>query len=139
MFLKGDEPLDLDPAGEADGVLKGVGTSPGLTTGRARIVPTQKDISRLEQGDILICHGTDPGWTSAFSLVNAVVAQTGGMLGHFSCLSREYGIPAVSLPNAMKLIEDNAIITVNGSTGEIRLASSRRDADVGTRQGTKSD
>lgn len=123
MFLKGDAPLDLDMSADADGVLRGVGTSPGLTTGRARIVPTQKDISRLEEGDILICHGTDPGWTSAFSIVKGVVAQTGGMLGHFSCLSREYGIPAISLPNAMKLIEDNAIITVNGGTGEIRLVS----------------
>lgn len=45
------------------------------------------------------------------------------MAAHFSCLSREYGMPAISLPNAMKLIEDGSIITVNGSTGEVRLAS----------------
>jgi len=120
LFLKGEAPLDLDVSADGEGVLKGVGTSPGLTTGRARIIPTQKDIGRLEKGDILVCHGTDPGWTSAFSLVSAVIAQTGGMLGHFSCLSREYGIPAVSLPNAMKLIEDGAMISVNGGTGEIR-------------------
>ena len=123
MFLKGNVPMELDQPADGDGVLKGFGTSPGLVTGRARIVPTQKDIARLEQGDVLVCHGTDPGWTSAFSIVVAVVAQTGGMLGHFSCLSREYGIPAVSLPNAIKLIEDGSMITVNGGTGEIRLAS----------------
>ncbi len=123
IFLKGDVPLALDPAADGDGVLRGVGTSPGLVTARARIVPTQKDIGRLEKGDVLICHGTDPGWTSAFSVVSGVVAQTGGMLGHFSCLSREYGIPAISLPNAMKLIEDGSIITMNGGTGEVRLAS----------------
>ncbi len=108
-FLKGNVPLDsgIVPASDArDGVLKGIGTSPGLVTGRARIIPTQKEIGRLEKGDILICHGTDPGWTSAFSIVSAVVAQTGGMLAHFSCLSREYGLPAVSLPNAMRLIKD---------------------------------
>ncbi len=123
MFLKGDVPLDLDETDDSDGVLRGVGTSPGLVTARARIVPTQQDIGRLEQGDILVCHGRDPGWTSAFSIVSGVVAQTGGMLGHFSCLSREYGIPAVSLPNAMKLIEDGSLIVVNGGTGEVRLAS----------------
>jgi pyruvate,water dikinase len=123
LFLKGDAPLDLDQPADGAGVLRGVGTSPGSVTGRARIGPTQKDIGRLEKGDVLVCHGTDPGWTSAFSIVSAVIAQTGGMLGHFSCLSREYGIPAVSLPNAMKLIEDGAVIAVNGGTGEIRLAS----------------
>jgi pyruvate,water dikinase len=92
-------------------------------TGRVRIIPTLKDIGRLEKGDILVCHGTDPGWTSAFSIVGGVVAQTGGMLAHFSCLSREYGLPAVSLPKAMKLIKDGAIIKVNGDSGEVRVVS----------------
>jgi pyruvate,water dikinase len=121
MFLAGDTPLPEQPAANGDGVLRGTGTSPGRVTGRARIVPTLEDIGRLEKGDILVCHGTDPGWTPAFSLVGGVVAQTGGAIAHFSCLSREYGIPAVSLPGAMKLIPDGATITVDGSAGEVRL------------------
>ncbi len=127
MFLKGNVPMETDDSGDADGVLRGVGTSPGLATAPARIVPTLKDISRLEDGNILVCHGTDPGWTSAFSVVSGVVAQTGGMLGHFSCLSREYGLPAISLPNAMKLIDDGATITMNGSNGEVRVDDASGD------------
>jgi pyruvate,water dikinase len=119
IFLKGDSPLELDPPIFGEGAVKGFGTSPGRATGRVRIVPTQKDIGRLEKGDILVCHGTDPGWTSAFSIVSGIVAQTGGMLAHFSCLSREYGLPAIALPNAMQLFEDGSTITMNGSTGEI--------------------
>jgi|TARA_Y100000310_G_scaffold345763_1_gene469560 pyruvate,water dikinase len=130
IFLKGDQPFDLEQAADGDGVLRGVGTSPGAVTARARIVPTQKDISRLEKGDVLICHGTDPGWTSAFSVVSGVIAQTGGMLGHFSCLSREYGIPAISLPNAMKLIEDGSVISMNGGTGEVRTAVAEAAVDT---------
>ena len=125
LFLKGNMPMDEGEAigRDNDGVLKGVGTSRGSVTGRVRIIPTLKDIGRLEKGDILVCHGTDPGWTSAFSIVGGVVAQTGGMLAHFSCLSREYGLPAVSLPNAMKLIKDGAVIIVNGDNGEVRVVS----------------
>ena len=125
LFLKGNIPMDEDDieGSDTEGLLKGVGTSRGLATGRARVIPTLKDIGRLEKGDILICHGTDPGWTSAFSIVSGVVAQTGGMLAHFSCLSREYGLPAVSLPNAIKLIKDGSIIKMNGNTGEIQLVS----------------
>lgn len=125
LFLKDNIPMDEVEAlsGDNEGVLKGVGTSRGIATGRAKVIPTLKDIGRLEKGDILICHGTDPGWTSAFSIVGGVVAQTGGMLAHFSCLSREYGLPAVSLPNALKLIEDGSIITMNGNNGEIKLVS----------------
>ena len=109
---------------EASGVVHmGIGTSPGTVTARAKIIPTQQDIGRFEKGDILVCHGTDPGWTSAFSIVSGVVAQTGGMLAHFSCLSREYGLPAVSLPHAMKFINDGSTITVDGDKGEVRLAA----------------
>jgi pyruvate,water dikinase len=125
LFLKGNIPMDEDNIkdGNTDGFLKGFGTSRGVATGRARVIPTLKDIGRLEKGDILVCHGTDPGWTSAFSIVNGVIAQTGGMLAHFSCLSREYGLPAISLPNAIKLIKDGSIIKMNGNTGEIQIIS----------------
>jgi pyruvate,water dikinase len=122
-FLKGNVPMDSEQvtAGATGTVHKGIGTSPGTVTARAKIIPTQQDIGRLQKGDILVCHGTDPGWTSAFSIVSGVVAQTGGMLAHFSCLSREYGLPAVSLPHAMKLIKDGLRITVDGDKGEVRL------------------
>lgn len=126
-FMRGRVPLEDDEAQEelSEGsVLMGSGTSPGTATGRARVVPSLDEIGRLEQGDILICNATDPGWTPIFSVVSAIVGETGGMAAHFSCLSREYGMPAVSLANAMKLIEDGSIITVNGSTGVVRLASS---------------
>jgi pyruvate,water dikinase len=122
-FLKGDMPLEAISGSPEDKVFKGFGTSPGAATGTAKVIPTQKDIARLQKGDILICHGTDPGWTSAFSIVSAVVAQTGGMLAHFSCLSREYGMPAVSLPECMKLIKDGSTLNVNGTTGEVRVVS----------------
>jgi len=125
LFMKGNVPMDdgLDAEKLSDGVvLKGSGTSPGVVTARARVVKSLDGIGRLQKGDILICNSTDPGWTSAFSIVSGVVAETGGMAAHFSCLSREYGLPAVSLPKAMKIIDDGAMVTVNGSTGEVRLA-----------------
>jgi pyruvate,water dikinase len=126
LFLKGRIPMEDDDAADSlrdASVLRGAGTSPGSVTARARIVPSLDGIGRLEKGDILICNSTDPGWTPVFSIVSGIVGETGGMAAHFSCLSREYGIPAVSLPNAMRLIEDGSMITVNGSTGEVRLAS----------------
>ena len=48
-------------------------------------------------------------------------APPNGMLGYFSCLSREYGLPAISLPGAMKLIPDDSTITMNGSNGEVQM------------------
>ena len=131
-FLKGNMPMALDQPETSGNTLKGIGTSPGTATGRARIVATLEDIGRLERGDVLICNATDPGWTPVFSVACAVIAQTGGTLAHFSCLSREYGIPALSLPNAMRLIEDGALITVVGDTGEVRIESKSGEAASGS-------
>ena len=116
-YLRGAVPVDLDATPEsADGGLVGMGTSRGSATGIARVVPELKDIGRVKKGDILICHGTDPGWAPVFTVIQGLVIETGGMLAHGSCLSREYGIPAVQLRNAIQRIPDGTRITVNGDT-----------------------
>lgn len=123
-YLRGSTPVDLDGSSavdDASGVLRGMGTSRGSVTGRARVVPDLKEIGRLEKGDILICNATDPGWASVFALISGLVMETGGLLAHGSCLSREYGLPAVTLAGAIQRIPDGATITVVGDTGEVRI------------------
>ena len=43
------------------------------------------------------------------------------MLAHGFCLAREYGLPVISLHNAMNLVPDGALITVDGDTGQITV------------------
>ena len=110
--------------GPSNGVFSGVGVSRGSVTARARVIKDLKDIGRVEKGDILICNSTDPGWASIFAIISGLVMETGGMLAHGSCLSREYGLPAVTLRNAMSMIQDGALITINGDIGEIVVQDS---------------
>jgi pyruvate,water dikinase len=120
-WLRHGKGVDLDdPVPEdGDGVFTGLPTSNGDVTGRARIVRRVQDIGRLDRGDILVCNSTDPGWTPVFAVVAGVVTETGGILAHASCLSREYGLPAVQLANAMRRIPDGARIRVDGTGGRI--------------------
>jgi len=120
LYLRGHAPVDIDaPSHDGSGRLKGVGLSGGFVTGRARVVPELAQIGRVEKDDILICNATDPGWASVFTLIKGLVIETGGMLAHGACLSREHGIPAVQLRNAMQIIPDGATIRLRGETGEI--------------------
>jgi pyruvate,water dikinase len=126
MYLQDNHFIDLDtPASleTSDGVYKGKPMSQGEVTGIARVIPNQEEIGRVQKGDIMVCDSTDPGWTPAFFVISGLVVQTGGVLSHAACLSREYGLPAVQLPGAVALIEDGTTIAVNGNTGSVRIVA----------------
>ncbi len=109
------------PEAEA-GTLVGIAASRGTVTGIARVVSSPQDASRLQPGDILVTRATDPGWTPVFSLIGGAVIEIGGMLSHGAIVAREYGIPAVvSVPQATRKIEDGQTITVDGTTGRVRI------------------
>jgi pyruvate,water dikinase len=125
-WLRPGEGVDLDALAEDSsdpGVLLGLPTSSGTATGIARVVSRVRDIGTVRKGEILVCNSTDPGWTPVFSVISGIVTETGGILAHASCLSREYGLPAVQVSAAMKRIPDGAVISVDGSTGRVRILS----------------
>jgi pyruvate,water dikinase len=100
--------------------LSGVGGSAGTYQGTARLIHEVEEVGRLEPGDILITKFTDPGWTTAFAELGAVVTETGGVLSHAAVISREYGFPAVlAVQGAMSTIKDGEQIIVNGTAGTV--------------------
>lgn len=102
--------------------LKGLACSPGVVTGRARIVDDPADPGLLEPGDILITATTNPSWTPLFLVSGAVVTEFGLFNSHAAIVSRELGIPCVSsVPGVTKRIPNGALISVNGDTGEIAV------------------
>jgi phosphohistidine swiveling domain-containing protein len=123
MHLQRNRPVNLDNVQEEseEGVFCGEPTSPGTMTATARVISSHSDIGRVSNGEILVTHSTDPGWNPVFGVISGVVVETGGLLSHASCLAREYGFPAVHLPNATRIIPDGARITVDGSTGRVTL------------------
>jgi rifampicin phosphotransferase len=123
-WLRNGVPVDLSSAVEnaedlPEGTLVGIATSHGIASGLARVVPQLDQIGRVENGDILVCNSTDPGWMSVFPKIRGLVLETGGILAHGACLSREYGIPAVQVRDAMRQIEDAVHITVDGNSARV--------------------
>jgi len=123
MLIKGDGTVveDVNDVGEGGSHMVGIGTSAGVVEARARVVRNLSEIGTIQRGEILVCNATDPGWAPVFSVISGLVIETGGMLAHGSCLSREHGIPAVQLVNGMRLIPNGALIRINGTTGEVDI------------------
>jgi pyruvate,water dikinase len=129
MFLQGDREFEAEAPDETRiddaETFRGVAASPGKATGRARVVHSIRELSRIESGDILVTNSTDPGWTPAFLLIQGLVLETGGILAHGTVLAREYGLPAVtSVSDATARIADGDEITIDGSRGTVHVVGS---------------
>ncbi len=102
--------------------LSGLAVSPGIATGKARVVLRADTDEQVLAGEILVAPFTDPGWTPYFVTAAAVVMDQGGILSHGSIVAREYGIPAiVNVGNATKIIKTGQTIEVDAHRGVIKI------------------
>lgn len=102
--------------------LSGLACSPGVATGRARVILDPSDPSALEPGEILVTTNTNPSWTPLFLVAGAVITEHGLFNSHASIVSRELGIPCIaSVEGVIDRIPDGAIVKVDGGTGQIEI------------------
>ncbi|MGH9523925.1 MAG: PEP-utilizing enzyme [Terriglobales bacterium] len=119
------ESLDTWLAADSDAggnEVRGFAASSGVAEGPARIVKSVDEISRLKQGDILVCQITNPTWAPIFQMIVAAVSDIGGSMSHAAIVAREYGLPAVvGTGNATVRIKDGQRIRVDGGRGIVTI------------------
>ena len=104
------------------GILQGMPASSGAYTGVARIIASERQFSRIQPGDVLVCPTTRSSWSTVFATIGAVITDAGGALSHPAIIAREQRIPAVvATGNATKIIRDGALVTADGAAGTITL------------------
>lgn len=97
---------------------KSVGHS--IVTGRACIIHSLADASKLQDGDILIADITNPDWNALLKKAIGIVTNKGGRTSHASIVARELGIPAVvGTGKATERIKDGQVITVSCAESEV--------------------
>jgi phosphohistidine swiveling domain-containing protein len=111
------EPVGADRCTEA-GVVSGIPASPGIVTGTARVITDRDDLDDLENGEILVCEVTDPGWACYMYLASALVIDIGGAVSHGAVLARELGIPCViNTGTGTRSIRTGDTVLVDGIAG----------------------
>jgi pyruvate,water dikinase len=102
--------------------LKGLGGSPGVVQGTARVVRSPDEFDRVQPGEIMVCRLTNPAWINVFPKIKALVTDAGGILAHPAIVSREFGIPCVvGTSIATEVIKTGDIIKVDGTRGIVEL------------------
>ena len=101
-------------------LVSGAPASPGVATGKVQIVPDASQIDKVKEGDILVAEMTTPDFVPAMKRAAAIVTDRGGRTAHAAIVSRELGIPCVvGTGNAMAILKDGQVITVDGSKGKV--------------------
>ncbi|MBN1817447.1 MAG: hypothetical protein JW828_08800 [Sedimentisphaerales bacterium] len=110
--------IEMEPD-KSSKILAGLAVSPGIATGRARVILHASDDLVL-QGEILVAPVTDPAWTPYFINAAGIVMDTGGLLSHGSIVAREFGKPCVvNAGPATKIIQTGQMLRVDGNQGMV--------------------
>jgi len=103
-------------------ILEGLSASPGIANGKVKLVRSLEDLEKIIKGDILVTKMTNPDMVVTMQKCSAIVTDEGGATAHAAIVSREMGIPCVvGTMKATSVLEDNQIVTVDGSGGKVYL------------------
>src|SRR5664280_1890049 len=64
------------------GQINGIGASPGVVEGIARVVLHEGQFDDVRAGDILVCQMTNPAWVVLFTKIVGLVTDAGGTVSH---------------------------------------------------------
>ena len=116
-------PIEDEPI-EGISNFQGTPASPGIVTGKARVIRSVEDANKLQQGEIMVVNLTDVGWTPYYTLAAGLITEIGSCLSHGVVVAREYGLPTiVSVKDIMRAIKDGDVITMDGTKGTVTLVA----------------
>lgn len=108
-------------AGRWPGMLEGLGVSAGIAEGVVRVIH-DLDEADIDEGTVLVCRATDPGWASLFPLAEAVITDVGSAMSHAAIVCRELGLPCVAgTRTGTTTLRDGMRVRVDGTTGCVEI------------------
>lgn len=103
------------------GSIRGIAASSGTSKGTARIIFTNKDLNKVEEGDILIATMTRQDFVPYIKKSAALVTDEGGLTCHAAIIARELKIPCiVGTRMATEVFKDGDLVEVDANKGIIK-------------------
>ncbi|MCW9013860.1 MAG: phosphoenolpyruvate synthase [Gammaproteobacteria bacterium] len=90
-----------------------------IGSGEVKVIKDASEMSRIEEGDVLVTDMTDPDWEPIMQRAAAIVTNRGGRTCHAAIIAREMGIPAVvGCGDATEKLSDGEQVTVSCAEGD---------------------
>lgn len=101
--------------------LKGMVACKGKAKGIVKVVLSMDEISKVEQGDILVAVMTFPAYIPAMEKAAAFVTNEGGILCHAAIVAREMNRPCIiGTKIATQILKDGDLVEVDAEKGIVR-------------------
>jgi len=101
-------------------ILKGLAASPGISSGKVKIIKDATELSKIEKGDLLVTIMTTPDMVPGMKRSAGIITDEGGMTSHAAIVSRELGVPCiVGTSKATEILEEGQEVTIDGKQGII--------------------
>ena len=105
--------------GKSNIVITGRSIGHKIGVGKAKVIRSVAEMSRVHAGDVLVSDMTDPDWEPVMKRASAIVTNRGGRTCHAAIIARELGIPAVvGCGDATEKIKDGLAVTVSCAEGD---------------------
>lgn len=115
-----EESKTVTEKSELKSLVRGLAASPGIASGKVKSIKDIDEISRVEDGDVLVTVMTNPDMVPAMRKASAVVTDEGGRTCHAAIVSRELGIPCiVGAKTASEILEEGMEVTVDATRGVV--------------------
>lgn len=112
-------------------VVKGTCAFPGVVKGKVKVVNVVEDMEKMDYGDILVAHQTNPDLVLAMKKAGAIVTDLGGITCHAAIVSREIKKPCVvGTGNASKILKDGNEIIVDAVNGTIKICGENSGGNI---------
>jgi pyruvate,water dikinase len=130
----GVPPSTGTPAASGELVVTGLAAAPGVVSGPVRVLQSPAEGGRLRPGEILVAAMTTPDWVPVMRRATALVTDGGGVTCHAAIVGRELGLPTVvATRTATSALVDGDLVTVDGTTGEVRRGRAPAQEIAGVR------
>ena len=105
---------------------RGLSASLGIATGKVKIIKSATEVSKVNEGDILVAVMTRPDYVVAMKKAAAIVTNEGGITSHAAIISRELGIPCIiGTKIATEVLKDGDLVEVNANHGVVKILKNK--------------
>lgn len=102
--------------------IKGSVANPGFAHGFVRVMHYSTELSKVQEGDILVTAMTTPDFVPAMKKASAIVTDEGGVTCHAAIVSREMSKPCIiGTKIATKVLHDGDEVEVDADKGIVRI------------------